>query len=162
MSETPRTDTLKETELPHCPYCAYNILAHQLEREVASLKAQLADLVADIVYMGTQLAEAREHLESERIRLAACSIAALSDTEESSKVNRLLSDSPYHSASYNDVCRRTDECIELRKQLAEARGLNEAAWVYMAWAAKHLVCIDDIKAVKAWLSRHEAAKKGAI
>lgn len=57
-------------------------------------------------------------LETERLRLAACGVAALCDTTESMESMRLSTDNLYYSASYGDVLRRTQECIDLRSKVA--------------------------------------------
>lgn len=63
-------------------------------------------------------AQLTAELEIERMRLAGCGVAALSDTPESMASQRLAPDSPYWSASYGDVLRRTQECIDLRTRIA--------------------------------------------
>lgn len=68
--------------------------------------------------MGNRIAALEAELENERMRLAACGVAALSDTTGSMESQRLSPDSPYHSASYGDVLRRTRECIDLRAKVA--------------------------------------------
>lgn len=65
--------------------------------------------------------------ERERLRLAACGVAACSDTPESAKAQRIDSNNPYHSASYADVCRRTDECIRLRAEVERLKRDHLAA-----------------------------------
>jgi hypothetical protein len=55
----------------------------------------------------------REDLETERLRLAACGVVALSDTPESAEKARQMHAS-YRSASCDDVARRVDECMRLR------------------------------------------------
>ena len=67
-----------------------------------------------------ELTEAREELETERIRLAACGVVALADTESSREKAREMPPQ-YRSASLGDVERRVDECIRLRAELVEAR-----------------------------------------
>ena len=62
-------------------------------------------------------------LERERMRLAACGIAAMQNTPESIK-QRIGRDSPYWSASYGDVCALVDREIELRTRLEIA--INES------------------------------------
>ena len=67
-----------------------------------------------------ELTAAREELETERIRLAACGVVAMADTKESrTKAREMLPE--YRSASLSDVERRVDECIELREKLMEER-----------------------------------------
>lgn len=61
------------------------------------------------------LDKANAELERERLRLAACGVVALSDTPESAKDARSMSPE-YQSASCDDVARRVDECMTLRKQ----------------------------------------------
>ena len=54
-------------------------------------------------------------LERERVRLAACGVAAMSDTPESrAKFDKLENDYA-DSASLRDVLRRVDECLLLRE-----------------------------------------------
>jgi len=58
----------------------------------------------------------QEQLEIERIRLAACGVAAMQNTRATIK-DRIRSDSPYYSASYSDVCKAVDREISLREKL---------------------------------------------
>jgi len=67
----------------------------------------------------------KTELEAERIRLAACSVAALENTEESIK-NRLTPENEYYSASYDDVCRAVDREMKHRSRLAN--GIRVYAW----------------------------------
>lgn len=67
-------------------------------------------------------------LETERMRLAGCGVAALADTPESMASQRLSIDSPFWSASYGDVLRRVQECIDLRARIAHLEAaLNRSA-----------------------------------
>jgi hypothetical protein len=54
-----------------------------------------------------------KELERERMRLAACTTAALGNTPER-VAERLTPDSPYWSASYSDVCAAVDRDMALR------------------------------------------------
>lgn len=63
-----------------------------------------------------QLAAAREELELERMRLAACGIAAMSNTENT-VAQRITRDNPYWSASYGDVCATVDREMAMREEL---------------------------------------------
>lgn len=109
--ETPRTETELE-RIVHkqrpiidsgTAFILMTKFARNLERELAAAKAQLA-----------------EALESERLKLAACGVAALQNTPESAK-ERLTRDNPYWTASYGDVCHAVDQQMELRAQLSTAR-----------------------------------------
>ncbi len=78
--------------------------------EIAELRAALEALQADT-------ADLKDELERERIRLAACGVAALENTKAC--VNkRINKDNPYYSASYSDVCRAVDAEIRLREEVA--------------------------------------------
>ena len=66
------------------------------------------------------LDKAREELESTRLQLAACGVAASGNTPEAVKT-RVGRDNPCWSASYGDVCAAVDREMLLRGQLAEAR-----------------------------------------
>ena len=56
-------------------------------------------------------------LETERMRLAACSSAALGNIP-TSVAQRITRDNPYWSASYGDVCRAVDAEIDYRERVA--------------------------------------------
>jgi len=70
-----------------------------------------------------ELAETKDQLETERIRLAACGVIAMADTENSRDTARDMLPI-YRSGSLSDVIRRVDECIELRKQRDEWEAEN--------------------------------------
>jgi hypothetical protein len=97
MKDTPRTnDIIEQVKGFRTPYAIYSLeqFSRELERELTA---------------------AREELETERIRLAACGVVAMADTKESrTKAREMLPE--YRSASLSDVERRVDECIELREQ----------------------------------------------
>lgn len=67
----------------------------------------------------------RAALETERLRLAGCGMAAMSNTDASRK-GRLGPDSPYYSASYADVCAAVDREMALRAALTEAERERDA------------------------------------
>lgn len=61
-----------------------------------------------------------EELETERMRLSACGVAALQNTERTMK-DRITPDNPYWSASYKDVCNAVDREIKFRIALEAIR-----------------------------------------
>jgi len=63
-----------------------------------------------------QLSEARAELEVERMRLAACGVAAMANTKESAEKVRISDSNPYWSASYYDVCSAIDREMILREE----------------------------------------------
>lgn len=63
-----------------------------------------------------QLDKKDEELEIERMRLAACGVAALGNTRNCIK-QRITPDSPYYSASYQDICNAVDREIALAERL---------------------------------------------
>lgn len=85
---------------------------------------------------GCKTARLENEIETLRVQLAACGVAAMQNTEESA-TQRIDKLSPYWSASYGDVCRAVDsemcsraalaskdaEMAELRALLEEAREL---------------------------------------
>lgn len=80
-------------------------------------------------------------LERERMRLAACGVVAMSDTQGSAAKARDMREE-YRSASCDDVARRVDECISLRAErdalAAELKALREqepVAWGDEPWMA---------------------------
>lgn len=66
--------------------------------------------------LAAEIERLRAELETERMRLAGCGVAAMADTPETA-AQRLTRDSPYWSASYGDVCRMVDRLMELRTAL---------------------------------------------
>jgi len=77
-----------------------------------------------------------EHeLELERLRLAACGVVALADTDDSEiKAREMLPE--YRSAALSDVERRVDECIKLREQLAYITKQRDALAEALEWYAE--------------------------
>jgi hypothetical protein len=63
-----------------------------------------------------QCLEADALLETERLRLAACGVAAMANTPTTAR-ERITPDSPYYSASYSDVCRMVDREMCYREAL---------------------------------------------
>jgi hypothetical protein len=57
----------------------------------------------------------RDELETERLRLAACSVAALGNTAARAG-ERIQPGHPYYSASYGDVCGAVDREIQYREE----------------------------------------------
>ena len=68
-----------------------------------------------------QLSDSEKEVETERMRLAGCGVAAMQNTESTIK-DRITPDNPYYSASYGDVCGAVDREMRLRSDLAEAYG----------------------------------------
>jgi hypothetical protein len=58
----------------------------------------------------------REEINFESIRLAACGVAALANTDETVK-QRITKENEYWSASYEDVCSAVDREMKYRKAL---------------------------------------------
>lgn len=59
-------------------------------------------------------------IEQIRLQLAACGVAAMCNTEESIDKQRIHKDSPYYTATYQDICNGIDRGMELRAKLAIA------------------------------------------
>jgi len=75
-----------------------------------------SDIEEELINMQARVDELERELENERIRLAACGVAALQNTEESIK-ERITKESPYWSASYSDVCNTVDREMKLERRL---------------------------------------------
>ena len=80
----------------------------------------------DIDFLLTHIDTLKGELETERIRLAACGVAALANTFETVK-QRIDKDNPYYSASYGDVCSAVDREIAYRSANEELRRDYETA-----------------------------------
>jgi len=70
----------------------------------------------------TALCEEQEaDLEHERLRLAACGVAALCNTEQSIAEQGITADNPYYSASYRDICDAVKREMDMKSALSQAR-----------------------------------------
>lgn len=121
-----REMTLHEwlAELPETH--AANVELAALERELADTRASLARAAQDRDIsmqkrgeLERELAEARAELETERIQLTACGVAAMQNTV-ASVAERITRDNPYWSASYGDVCAAVDREMALRAEAERA------------------------------------------
>jgi hypothetical protein len=65
--------------------------------------------------------ELRDELETMRLRLAACGVAALTNTEESRRAQMIDISNPYYSASYQDVLNAVEREMKLRADNATLR-----------------------------------------
>ena len=102
---------MNNTPTPRTDKAAYGMGRSGDHRDIE----RWCDLLNESRKLETELTTAREELETERIRLAACGVVAMADTKESrTKAREMLPE--YRSASLSDVERRVDECIELREQ----------------------------------------------
>ena len=80
--------------------------------------------IQTIVDLRKQVAELEKELETERMRLAACGVIALSNTRESAAKQRDMHED-YKSASLSEVIRAVDTEIEQRERIAELEKENE-------------------------------------
>ena len=83
------------------------------EGELSGCTCEISDWAAD------EIERLRAELETERMRLAACGVVALSNTPESATQAREMLPE-YQSASCDDVARMVDENMRLRAELAAA------------------------------------------
>jgi len=89
----------------------------------ARIEVRVTDIDAilhELVRVTTLAADREAELETERMRLAACGVVALSNTAESAAEARKMSPA-YWSASCGDVAAAVDEQMRLRAALAEAQ-----------------------------------------
>ena len=93
-------------------YASTFIIGHsQLSRDANDIISQLL----------SENEKLEEELEKERMRLAACGVAAMCNTEQLIKEQRITSDNQDYSASYKEVCDVVDREINLRTDLATVR-----------------------------------------
>jgi hypothetical protein len=72
-----------------------------------------------------EMAKKDAELERERMRLAACGVAAMANTE-GTVAARLEIGHPFYSASYGDVCAAVDREMSLRRMLDNAEKAHAA------------------------------------
>ena len=97
--------------------------------EDARGEVRVADIDAilnELVRVTTLAADRGAELETERIRLAACGVVALSNTPDAAATARTMRPE-YRSASLDDVESAVDEQMRLRTALAEAQK-DAARW----------------------------------
>lgn len=75
--------------------------------------------------------EAEAQLEWERVRLAACGVAALANTDKAVQ-GRIGCDNPYWSASYGNVCDAVDREMALRAEVETLTKAREEAETRLA------------------------------
>ncbi len=94
--------------------------------------AAIAKRDGDAAFAGLFL-DAAERCETLELKLAACTAAALGNTDRT-VAERIEPGHPYYSASYGDVCRAVDREMKLREQLATAK--REAVEAFYAAVMK--------------------------
>lgn len=87
-------------------YSAFENAAPQLIQELEAAQERIAQLTAEV--------------ERERVRLAGCGVAAMSNTREALERNRLEAGSYGHSASYDDCLRAVEREINERERAEQA------------------------------------------
>ena len=99
----------------------------------------------------------RAELERERMRLVACSVAAIQNTRKSAR-DRITSESWAWSASYGDICRAVDREITERERAerAEAERDTLAAIVRAADAMREH--FNDSIAFRSWRDAFDRAR----
>ena len=115
-SDTPRTDRKTAGVANNLPCEQYWIdFARMLERELSAANERVGQ------------------------HLAACSCAAIMDTPESHAKAKIEHDNPFWSPAYEDVMRRTAECIRLREvvsdlvahtEVGETKDFTYPRWVW--------------------------------
>lgn len=96
-------------------------MSEELVKRLREWNRQYSGKMPDDIVAASDLIESlRQQLETERMRLAACGVVALSNTPESAaKARDMLPD--YRSASCDDVARAVDREMELRQQVTQLR-----------------------------------------
>lgn len=96
-------------------------VATRLRENGAVEAAQLLEWAADTIdAQAAQLEREARELETERLRLAGCGVAAGQNTA-GSVAQRIPRKNPYWSASYDEVCRAVDREMDLRAALESRR-----------------------------------------
>lgn len=91
-------------------------LAKWCDENSSGIYRPSAEAAAELRRLDAENAQLRAELETERMRLAACGVVAMSNTPESAKRNREMKDE-YWSASCQDVASMVDREMELRAEL---------------------------------------------
>lgn len=119
-----------------CPNCISALQARtsELEGDLAHVSAQKADGIRRIEQLTSEVIERDNEIDRLRMQLAACGVAALANTRESSALDRIPPSNPAYSASYADVCAavereiaQREEIDRLRKQIEWMRNCDNCA-----------------------------------
>ena len=97
-----------------------------LDAPVEHLLDDAPAILAELIEARAEIERLGDDLEVERMRLAACGVAAASNTEALAAVNRLSKDDPGGSESYDEVCDAVDEQVSLRAEVGQLR--DELKW----------------------------------
>lgn len=91
-----------------------------LEQDLDSVKREKQILTNSFLKTMNEINKLKEALEDEvetlRLKLAACGVAALCNTRESACKQKVSKDSPYYSASYEDICDAVNREMDLREE----------------------------------------------
>lgn len=94
------------------------------DKNFSLLHTQLNDQASKIEYLSNwgkdldkAMLKAVADLETERMRLVACGVAAMANTRESAAQQRVKKDSPYFCASVGDVHNAVDREMALREKV---------------------------------------------
>ncbi len=113
-----------------------------------------------------EIAELKAKLETERLRLAACGVAAMANTRATAE-QRLTKDNPYWSASYGDVCAAVDREMSYRDEVAAmiidcvAMGREIAEWEHTAEVLM-IEKMESEKEIDALRAKNEELQRTAI
>lgn len=96
-----------------------------MQNMMPSMFPRLRQFIAELLSQNAKIRKLEEELETERMRLAGCGVAAMCSTRESSEQQRITKDNPYWSASYGDVCNAVDREMAMREHLErECRNMD--------------------------------------
>ena len=96
------------------------------ERVFKHLDQRMRDAADMIAALFAERNALRDELERERMRLAACGVAAMANTRETAADARACAPE-YRSASFDDVCRIVDSEMSLRDRIAELEAASKPA-----------------------------------
>ena len=105
---------MREAVAETIPYCGQGETVPNAWARRGRAERILLDAVPALL---DELEAARDDCEHERLRLAACGVAAMGNTP-SMVAERIANGHPYYSASYGDVCAAVDREMALRADLA--------------------------------------------
>jgi hypothetical protein len=101
----------------------------ELKADLAAERIENAHIREAFRTMEKSANQQETDLERERLRLAACGVAAMQNTP-ASVAERIGPGHPYYSASYGDVCRAVDREMALRADLSAARAVLDSCGTF--------------------------------
>lgn len=128
ISLIPQEPQVKSAEIKSAEYLMKKGDLHDVKaprgRIIKAISLDTAIHIAEVYasqFKSEPTEELKEKIETLRLQLAACGVAAQCNTAESAKHTRVYKGDKYYSYSYQDVCNAVDREMSLHKEVYELK-----------------------------------------